>query len=130
MRAPPIDASGKLVDGTPVNSPADLRTALMKRPEQFVQTMTEKLMTYALGRSVEYYDMPAVRAIVRDAARDNYRFSSIVMGIVRSAPFQMRTAPVESKPTISAEAARAEQPAACCSGLRVNRLGFSSNRSQ
>ena len=85
-----IDASGKLVDGTPVNSPADLRKALMKRPEQFVQTMTEKLMTYALGRSVEYYDMPAVRAIVRDAARDNYRFSSIVMGIVKSAPFQMR----------------------------------------
>ena len=95
-----IDASGKLVDGTPVNSPADLRQALMKRPEQFVQTMTEKLMTYALGRSVEYYDMPAVRAIVRDAARDNYRFSSIVMGIVRSAPFQMRKAPHE--PTISA----------------------------
>ena len=87
-----IDASGKLVDGTPVNSPADLRKALMKRPEQFVQTMTEKLMTYALGRSVEYYDMPAVRAIVRNAARDNYRFSSIVMGIVRSAPFQMRKA--------------------------------------
>jgi len=92
----PIDASGKLVDGTPVNSPADLRTALMKRPEQFVQTMTEKLMTYALGRSVEYYDMPAVRAIVRDAARDNYRFSSIVLGIVRSAAFQMRKSEVVS----------------------------------
>lgn len=89
----PIDASGTLVDGTPVNSPADLRQALMKHPEQFVKTMTEKLMTYALGRRVEYYDMPAVRAIVRDAARDDYRFSSIVMGIVRSAPFQMRTAP-------------------------------------
>ena len=57
--------------------------------------MTEKLMTYALGRSVEYYDMPAVRAIVRDAARDNYRFSSIVMGIVRSTPFQMRKASSE-----------------------------------
>jgi hypothetical protein len=90
-----IDASGKLVDGTPVNSPADLRKALMKHPEQFVQTMTEKLMTYALGRSVEYYDMPTVRAIVRDAARDNYRVSSIVMGIVRSAPFQMRKASSE-----------------------------------
>jgi mono/diheme cytochrome c family protein len=100
-----IDASGKLVDGTPVNSPTDLRRALMKRPEQFVQTMTEKLMTYALGRSVEYYDMPAIRAIVRDAGRDNYRFSSIVLGIVRSAPFQMRTAPVEAKPSISAELA-------------------------
>jgi hypothetical protein len=88
-----IDASGRLVDGTAVNSPADLRKALMRRPEQFVQTLTEKLMTYALGRSVEYYDMPVVRAIVRDAERDNYRFSSIVMGIVRSAPFQMRKAP-------------------------------------
>ena len=87
-----IDASGKLVDGTPVNGPDDLRKALMKHPDQFVQTMTEKLMTYALGRSVEYYDMPAVRKIVRDAARDNYRFSSIVMGIVRSAPFQMTKA--------------------------------------
>jgi hypothetical protein len=65
-------------------------------------------MTYALGRSVEYYDMPAVRTIVRDAARDNYRFSSIVMGIVRSAPFQMRTAPRES--TITAEAAEPAKP--------------------
>jgi hypothetical protein len=80
------------VDGTPVNGPVDIRNALMKHPEQFVETMTEKLMTYALGRSVEYYDMPTVRAIVRDAARDNYRFSSIVLGIVRSAPFQMRKA--------------------------------------
>src|SRR6266850_1125386 len=85
-----IDASGQLADGTPVNGPLDVRKALVKRPEQFVQTMTEKLMTFALGRTVEYYDMPAVRKIVRDAARDNYRFSSIVMGIVRSAPFQMR----------------------------------------
>jgi mono/diheme cytochrome c family protein len=87
-----IDASGKLVDGTMVNGPIDLRNALMRRPGQFVQTMTEKLMTYALGRSLEYYDMPTVRAIVRDAARDNYRFSSIVMGIVRSPAFQMRKA--------------------------------------
>jgi len=63
---------------------------LMKRPEQFVETLTEKLMTYGLGRGLEYYDMPAVRKIVRDAARDNYRFSSIVMGIVQSAPFRMK----------------------------------------
>jgi mono/diheme cytochrome c family protein len=88
--AAPIDAAGTLVDGTPVGGPVDLRNALMRRPDQFVQTMTEKLMTYGLGRSVEHYDMPAVRQIVRDAARDNYRFSSIVMGIVKSAPFQMR----------------------------------------
>ena len=85
------------------SGPADLRKALLRRPEQFVQTMTEKLMTYALGRSVEYYDMPAVRQIVRDAARDNYRFSSIVMGIVKSAPFQMRKAPSRLKPTWTAE---------------------------
>ena len=88
----PIDASGTLVDGTVVASPADLRKALMKRPDRFVQTFTEKLMTYALGRSVEYYDMPAVRAIVGGAARENYRFSAIVMGIVKSQPFQMRKA--------------------------------------
>jgi hypothetical protein len=86
----PIDASGQLIDGTKIAGPVDLRNALMRRPAQFAQTVTEKLMTYALGRSVESYDMPAVRAIVRDAARDNYRFSSIVKGIVRSAPFQMR----------------------------------------
>jgi len=102
-----IDASGKLVDGTPVNSPADLRQALMRRPEQFVQTMTEKLMTYALGRSVDYYDMPTVRQIVRDAARDNYRFSSLVMGIVKSAPFQMRKVP-EADPVSTTAAARPE----------------------
>ena len=86
----PIDASGKLVDGTAVNGPGDLRQALLKRPEQFAQTVTEKLMTYALGRTLEYYDMPTIRKIVRDAAKDNYRFSSIVVGIAKSAPFQMR----------------------------------------
>ena len=91
----PIDAAGKLVDGTAIGGPVDLRNALMRRPDQFVQTVTEKLMTYGLGRSVEHYDMPAVRQIVRDAARDNYRFSSIVMGIVKSAPFQMRKAATE-----------------------------------
>jgi hypothetical protein len=88
----PIDATGQLVDGTKVSGPQDLRQALLRKPEQFVQTFTEKLLTYAIGRSVEYYDMPAVRKIVRDSARDGYRFSSIVMGIVQSAPFQMRNA--------------------------------------
>ena len=87
-----MDASGVLPDGTKINGPDDLRNALMKRPEQFVQTITQKLMTYALGRTIEYYDMPTVRAIVRDAAKDDYRFSTIVMGIVRSAPFQMQKA--------------------------------------
>jgi hypothetical protein len=83
-----IDASGKLVDGTAVNGPADLRTALLAHSEQFVQTLTEKLMTYALGRSVEYYDMPSVRAIVRDSKANDYKFSSIVIGIVNAPAFR------------------------------------------
>jgi hypothetical protein len=95
----PIDASSQLVDGTTISGPVDLRKVLLKRSQQFVQTMTEKLMTYAMGRSVEYYDMPVVRQIVRDAARDNYRFSSLVMGVVKSAPFQMRKVPNADEPT-------------------------------
>jgi mono/diheme cytochrome c family protein len=83
-----IDASGKLVDGTAVNGPSDLRSVLLKHPEQFAQTFTEKLLTYALGRGVEYFDMPAVRKIVREAKPANYRFSSIVMGIVTAPAFQ------------------------------------------
>jgi hypothetical protein len=88
----PIDASGQLADGTKVDGVVDLRKALLLHPERFVGTMTEKLMTYALGRGLEYYDMPVMRSIARDAARDDYRFSSIVMGIVKSTPFQMRRA--------------------------------------
>jgi mono/diheme cytochrome c family protein len=102
----PIDPSSRLVDGTPIGGAVDLRKAILRRPEQFVQTMTEKLMTYALGRSVEYYDMPAVRKIVRDAAAENYRFSSIVKGIVRSQPFQMRRVPEAEAPVSSTAALR------------------------
>jgi hypothetical protein len=87
-----IDASGELTDGTKVDGVAALRDALVRRPEVLVGTMTEKLMTYALGRTLEYRDMPAVRTIVRSAARDKYRFSSLVRGIVNSVPFQMRSA--------------------------------------
>jgi hypothetical protein len=95
----PIDASGVLPDGTKVTGVDDLRTALMRRPDQFVQTLTEKLMTYALGRTIDYEDMPTVRAIVRESARDNYRFETLVMNIVNSAPFQMRSVPkVEQTP--------------------------------
>jgi len=83
-----IDTSGKLVDGTAVNGPADLRTALLAHPEQFVQTLTEKLAMYALGRSVEYYDMPSIRTIVRESKTTNYKFSSIVMGIVNAPAFR------------------------------------------
>jgi mono/diheme cytochrome c family protein len=87
-----IDASGELTDGTKIDGVAALRDALVKRPDVLVGTMTEKLMTYALGRTLEYQDMPAVRAIVRSASRDNYRFSSLVRGIAGSVPFQMRSA--------------------------------------
>jgi len=83
-----IDTSGKLVDGTAINGPADLRNSLLKHPEQFAQTLTEKLMTYALGRGIEYFDMPSVRRIVRDAKGDNYKFSSIVLGVVKTPAFQ------------------------------------------
>jgi hypothetical protein len=89
-RGTPIDASGQLVDGTPINGVAELRRALVRDPQVFVQTLTEKLMTYALGRGLDASDMPAVRAIARDAQRDGYKFSSIVRGIARSVPFQMR----------------------------------------
>jgi hypothetical protein len=94
----PIDASGELADGTKVDGVVTLRKALFSRPEIFVGTMTEKLLTYALGRGLDYHDMPAVRAIVRDAAAKNYRFSAIIQGVVHSRPFQMRmAAPAENE---------------------------------
>jgi mono/diheme cytochrome c family protein len=83
-----IDASGRLVDGTQVTGPIDLRKALLAHSDEFVQTFTEKMMTYALGRGVEYYDMPTIRRIVRNAKADNYKFSDIVLGIVGAPAFQ------------------------------------------
>ena len=88
-----IDASGQLADGTRVGSPAQLRQALLARPDQFVQTLTEKLMTFALGRAVTYADMPTVRSIVRRAAADHYRFEALVTGIVDSDAFELRELP-------------------------------------
>jgi cytochrome c551/c552 len=85
-----IDASGQLVDGTKLDGPASLRQALLSRSDVFVQTMTEKLLTYGTGRALKYYDMPVVRSITRDAARNDNRFSSLILGIVKSDPFQMR----------------------------------------
>jgi hypothetical protein len=90
--AGPVDASGRLADGTEVDGPVALRQALLKHPETFARTMTEKLLTYGLGRGLEYYDMPVVRAIARDASANHYRFSSLVMGIVKSTPFRMKRA--------------------------------------
>jgi hypothetical protein len=91
----PIDASGQLMDGTKVDGVVTLREALVRDPEIFVGAFTEKLLTYAIGRGVAHYDMPVVRAIARDARRTNYTFSSILFGIVESAPFQTRVKAAE-----------------------------------
>ncbi len=92
----PIDARVELYDGQQVDGPVGLRQALLRYSPQFVRMFTEKMMTYALGRGVEYYDMPVLRSIVRDAAKDNNRFSAIVLGIVKSPQFQMRMKAAES----------------------------------
>jgi hypothetical protein len=104
--AGPVDASGQLADGTNVDGPVTLREALVRRPEQFVGTITEKLLIYALGRGLDHHDLPVVRAITRGAARRDFRVSSIVLGIVRSTPFQMRA--VHEPPAAGAAAARRE----------------------
>jgi uncharacterized protein DUF1592/uncharacterized protein DUF1588/uncharacterized protein DUF1595/uncharacterized protein DUF1585 len=85
-----VDASGLLWDGTKVAGPADLRKAILNRPSMFLNTVTERLLTYALGRGVDDTEMPLVRAINREAAKNDYRMSSIILGIVKSTPFQMR----------------------------------------
>ena len=86
----PIDASGLLPDGKTFDGPDGLQGLLLERPDDLVGTITEKLMRFALGRSLEYYDMPEVRAVVRAASVENYRWSSIILGVVESTPFQMR----------------------------------------
>jgi hypothetical protein len=90
-----IDTGATLVDGTSVNGVDSLREALLRYPDALAQTMAEKLMMYATGRAAHYYDMPAVRAITREAAAKDYRFSALVMAIVNSEPFQMRVKKVE-----------------------------------
>ena len=89
----PIDSSGVLPNGTKFDGPNGLRDALLARKEQFVQAMTQKLLAYALGRQIEAYDMPSVRKVVHDARANNYRWQSIISGIVTSEPFLMRAAP-------------------------------------
>jgi hypothetical protein len=86
----PIDPSGVLFNGAKISGPADLRQMLVSRPETFVGVMTEKLLTYALGRGLTYADMPAVRGIVKEAGSRQFRFSELVLGIVQSPPFQMK----------------------------------------
>jgi hypothetical protein len=87
----PIDAHGQFIDGSALDGPAGLREVLLTRSELFVRTFAEKLLTYALGRSLTAADMPAVREIVRRAARDDYRLSALVLGVAESVPMQMRT---------------------------------------
>ncbi|HEY6342339.1 MAG TPA: DUF1592 domain-containing protein [Bryobacteraceae bacterium] len=111
----PLDVAGTLADGTKVNGPAALREAILSRPAAFTTVVTERMLTYALGRGLEPSDMPVVRRIVKKAAQSDYKLSSIVMGIVESAPFQMRTkleaepqsaqsvAPPDSAPPVRAE---------------------------
>lgn len=103
----PVDASGVLPNGIKFNGPAELRKVLLSHPEQFANTVTDRLLTYALGRGVEYYDQPAIRKITREAASNNYRWSSLILGIVNSTPFQMRM----SKP---------QEPAAVRTALSQN----------
>jgi len=88
----PIDSTGELANGTPIDGPIDLKMSLVERPELFVNTFTNRMLTYAIGRGLEYYDMPTVRAIVDKAAEDDYHFSSIIQEIVKSAPFRMKQA--------------------------------------
>jgi hypothetical protein len=90
-----IDTAGQLVDGSALDGVDSLRSALLRYSDAFAQTMAEKLLMYGTGRSTHYYDMPAVRGITRDAAKNDYRFSSLVTAIVASEPFQMRVKKAE-----------------------------------
>jgi hypothetical protein len=101
-----IDATSQLVDGTPLNGPASLRQAILSRSDVFVRTMTEKLMTFGVGRGLKYYDMPAVRSIARDAARNDDRYSSLILGIVKSEPFQMKVKQPDGQAQIRAATER------------------------
>ena len=92
-----IDASGAMPDGTKFNGPAELRQVLAQHPEQFVTVLTEKLLIYALGRGLEPSDASAIRRVVRGSASDQYRFSSIVAGLVSSTPFRMRAVPAATQ---------------------------------
>jgi hypothetical protein len=100
-----IDTSATMPDGTHMAGPEDLHKALAARGPQLAQTITEKLMTYAVGRPVDYHDMPSVRAIVRDAAKDNYRFESIVLGVVESDAFRKRAPAAPLPASLTTQAA-------------------------
>ena len=103
----PVDAGGSMPDGSTFEGMAGLRTVLRGRASGlFVTILTERLLTYALGRGVEYYDAPALRAITGDAARNEHRFSSLILGIVNSIPFQMRQSDPSGETSVSTVAVR------------------------
>ena len=103
----PVDASGVLYDGTPLNGPEDLRRALLSRPESFLRNFAENLMVYAIGRRIEFYDMPSIREITRSAAEEDYSVAAFVMGVVRSPAFQMKRAdPLADEASAQAEPLR------------------------
>jgi hypothetical protein len=101
-----IDASGVLYNGVNVDGPAALDKMLASHPDVFVGVLTEKLLTYALGRGIEYYDMPAVRGIVSEARNHDYRFSALILGIAESVPFEMKMKTSGRKPDDSPQGAR------------------------
>jgi hypothetical protein len=92
-----IDPAGVMFNGSKIDGPVALRNILTAKPEIFASVFVEKLMTYGLGRGIQYYDMPAIRAIVRDAGRNDYKVSSIILGIVKSTPFQMKVKATEGE---------------------------------
>jgi hypothetical protein len=98
----PIDASTVLPNGTKINGPVELREALASRPEAFVETLTERLLMYAVNRRLEYFDMPQVRKIAREAKKDNYTFASLILGIVNTDAFRKQGLPVKTAPRLSA----------------------------
>ena len=102
-----IDASTVLPNGVPINGVVELRAQLMERPELFARNVTERLMTYAVNRRLEYFDMPQVRAIVRGAAKDNYKLSSLILGIVNSDAFRKQGPPSDVSPKSSGADLRA-----------------------
>jgi hypothetical protein len=106
----PIDAAGSLPDGTRFDGPAELRRMLHARRDEFVAALTEKLLTYALGRGLEYHDLPAVRSITRQAEPEDYRWSALISAIVRSTPFTMRMSPDPAAETANPTEARQALP--------------------
>ena len=116
----PLDTAGAFPDGSKFQGPAGLRTVLLSHSEQYVMTVTEKLLTYALGRGVEYYDEPTVRAIMRHSAGNDYRWSSLIVEIIKSAPFLMRTS---SDPATTPQSAGRFEPghvrSALSGGIRI-----------